>query len=60
MLFVIWYHLDHMYHLKNVKNAHGEVSLLGKLQAENLTFRLRKSVCQLFKKIPTSFLHKAS
>ena len=33
MLYAIWYHF---YNLENVKNTHGEVLLLGKLQAFSL------------------------
>ena len=34
MLCAIWYHL---HNLKNVKNTHGGVLLLEKLQAQNIT-----------------------
>ena len=45
---VIWYHFDHIYNLKNVKNAHGEVSLLGKLQAEAWLSGFEKAYANFF------------
>ena len=46
---MIWYHLDDMYSLKNVKNAHGEVSLLRKMQAEAWLSGFEKAYANFFK-----------
>ena len=58
MRYAIWYHL---YILKNVKNTHGEVLVLVKLQAEVLKLAILHGCFSRFLKCTNSTkLHKAS